>query len=125
LIEENIVSTVRQESLTLETLELLQRTTDYLKRLPVVPVTRALIREIDAHLADPKVAAARREAEAAELLSSTRMAQSFDPVGQIAYNVMVVGGKVTLKVPPMKLPPGYKDTRMEQLAVGVTMTLAP
>ena len=45
----------KQETATLETLGLLQRTLVYLKRLSVVPVTRVLIKEIEAHLADPCV----------------------------------------------------------------------
>lgn len=119
------MSQVRQESLTLETLDLLQRTTDYLKRLPVVPVTRELIREIDAHLADPGVAATRREAEAAELLASKRVAQSFSPAGQVLFKALVEDGKVTIQVPPIKILHDFPDRRMERLADGITMRLAP
>lgn len=113
----------KQESVTLETLGLLQRTVDYLKRLPVVPVTRNLIKEIEAHLADPGVAAARREAEAAELSSSRRFAQSFSPAGQVRFEALVEGSTVTIKVPPMSLLPGRLDRRLEQLTEGVTMEL--
>ena len=111
-----------QESATLVTLDLLQKTTDYLKRLPVVPATRHLIREIDAHLAEPSVAAARREAEAAELLASKRVAQLFSPTGQVLFSAIVEGGKVTIKVPPIILR-GRQDRRMERLADGITMDL--
>lgn len=115
----------KQESVTLETLDLLQKTADYLKRLPVVPVTRELIREIDAHLADPSVASARREAEAADLLASKRVAQSFSPAGQVLFKAVVEDGKVTIQVPPIKFVRGHPDKRMERLADGVTIDLAP
>lgn len=116
---------VRQESLTLETLDLLQQTTDYLKRLPVVPLTRELIRKIDAHLADPNVAAARREAEAAEILVSKRVGQSFSPVGQVLFKAVVEDGKVTIQVPPITILHDYPDKRMERLTDGVTLALVP
>ena len=118
-----MLTRAKQETVTLETLGLLRKTVDYLKRLPVVPVTRDLIKEIEAHLADPGVAAARREAEAAELLSSTRVARSFSASGQMRFEAVVEGSTVTIKVPPMSLPPGQLDRRMEQLADGVTMDL--
>lgn len=115
----------KQESVTLETLDLLQRTVDYLKRLPTVPVTRELIRDIDAHLSDPGVAAARREAGEAELLASKRVAQWRTPAGQVRFEAVVEGGKVTIQVPPNFIPPGGVDRRMELLADGVTMDLEP
>jgi hypothetical protein len=49
-------------------LELLKRTAEYLARLPVVPSTRALLREIQAHLNDPDAAAVEQEAQAARVL---------------------------------------------------------
>ncbi len=118
-------SRVKQETVTLETLSLLTKTVDYLKRLPAVPVTRDLIKEIEHHLADPSVLAARREAEAADLLSSKRVAQSFGASGQLRFEAVVEGSTVTIKVPPNTLPPGQIDRRMEQLADGVAMDLEP
>ena len=113
----------KQETVTLETLGLLKKTLDYLRRLPLAPVTRDLIKEIEAHLADPGVAAARREAESAELLSSTRVAQSFSASGQVRFEAVIDGSTVTIKAPPNTLPPGQLDRRMEQLAEGITMDL--
>lgn len=98
---------------------------DYLRRLPVVPVTRELIREIDAHLADPTVAAARREAQAAEILASKRVAQSFSPAGQVLFKAVVADGMVTIQVPRIPILRDYPDKRMERLADGVTMNLTP
>ncbi len=121
------MSKVSQESVTNETLDLLQKTVDYLKRLPMVPVTYALIREIDSHLENPGVSAARREAEAAELLASKRVAQRFSPAGLVLFEAIVEAGKVTIKVPPFPhgLTERMGDRRMEQLKDGVTMTLEP
>lgn len=50
-----------------ETQDLLQKTVDYLNPQPVVPMMRAVCREIEAHLADPSIAAAKRTAIDARL----------------------------------------------------------
>lgn len=120
-----MLNRAKQESVTVATLNLLQKTVDYLNRLPVVPITRELIREIDAHLAAPETKASRREAEVAELLSSKRVAGRYTPCGQIAFSVVVEGGKVTITAPENSIPPGHLDKRMEQLANGITMDLVP
>lgn len=116
-----MLSQPRRETVTLETLDLLQKTAAYLKRLPVVPLTQELIRKIDAHLTDPSVAAARREAEAAELLASKRVAQWVSPAGQVLYKAVVEGGQVTFQVPRINILPDYPDRRMERLEEGITM----
>ena len=115
----------RQETVTLESLDLLQQTVDYLRRMPVVPVTRDLIRQIDAHLADPGVRAARREAEAADLLASRRTGGMFTPAGQHAYLLVVEGSKATITVPILNLEPDYEAKRMAQLDEGVTIDIFP
>lgn len=115
----------KQETVTLVSLDLLRQTADYLRRLPLVPVTRDFIRQIDAHLSDPEVAAAKREAETAELLASRRTGGRYTPAGQPAILVVVEGTKATITVPVINLGPGIADTRMVQLAEGVTIDIAP
>ncbi|MES2027396.1 MAG: hypothetical protein V4448_17760 [Pseudomonadota bacterium] len=121
------MSQARQESVTIETLDLLQKTVDYLKRLPKVPITHDLIREIDSHLANPGVSAARREAETQELLASMRVAQQFSPAGLVLFEVVVEASQVTVKVPA--LPSGVVermgDRRVDRLRDGITMVLKP
>ena len=119
------MSSTRQETVTLATLDLLQKTTDYLKRLPIVPVTRELIREIDAHLADPRIVAARIEAEQVKLLESKRVSRWLTPGGQVRFDVLVEGAKFTIRVPVLRLAPGKEDTRMAEMGEGLTMLLEP
>lgn len=108
---------------TIETLNLLQRTVDYLYRLPVVPMTYALCKEIEAHLADPSIAAAKREAIHLERMQSTRVAQCFDPGGQVMLDVVVTADEVTCRIPEISLPPSQSDSFMAQLHEGVTIRL--
>lgn len=119
----------RQESATIETLKLLQETVDYLNRLPVVPVTHALINKIQAHIDDPHVVAARREAREMEVLVSRRYGSRYAPSGAPAYLAVVDGNKVTFHVPAYspKLEDGSvpEDHRMQELAKGVTLGLWP
>ncbi len=114
-----------QETETLETLNLLQKTLDYLQRLPVVPVTRALCNEIEAHLVDPGVAAARRAATVAEQLAVTRGARVFDPAGRLRMEVTVTAQEVTFRIPEVARYPGEKIRLAEhyQFNDGLTMEL--
>lgn len=113
-----------QEAVTLVSLDLLQQTADYLRRLPVIPATHALLRKVDAHLADPNVSAARREAESAELLASRRTGVRFTPAGSPAYEVVVEGAQATITVHDLNVAPD-RDRRIDQLANGVTIDIFP
>ena len=119
-----MLSRPKQETVTLVTLNLLQQAVDYLRRLPVVPSTHALIRQIDAHLTDPNVSAARREAEAAELMASRRTGVRLTPAGSPAYEVVVEGAKATITVHKLNVAPG-SDLRIDALANGVTIDIHP
>jgi hypothetical protein len=114
-----------QEAVTLETLDLLQKTLDYLQRLPVVPLTRALCNEIEAHLADPGVAAARRAATVTEQLAATRGARVFDPACRLRMEVTVTATHVSFRIPKVRRYPGEKIRRTEnyQFNDGLTMAL--
>lgn len=118
------MSQVTQESVTIETLELLQKTLDYLKRLPVVPMTRALCREIEAHLADPNTMAAKHMAVDSEKLANTRVARQFTPVGQLRLECVVTPDEVNFRV--YKIISSRKeneDRLLDSLRKGVTMRL--
>jgi len=119
------VPQVNQESVTIDTLNLLQKTLDYLNRLPVVPMTRTLCREIEAHLADPSVAAAKREAADAERRATTRVGQSFSPAWQVTMEVTVTADTVTCRLPKVWRPPGTEDALLKALRSdkGVTLDL--
>lgn len=113
----------RQESVTIETLNLLRKTVDYLNRLPVVPTTRSLCREIEAHLADSNVIAAHREAMEADRLATRRVARSFTPAGQVRIEVEVCGTEVTVTTPEVWFRPGVQDKLLDYLRKGVTLKL--
>lgn len=90
---------VSPESVTLDTLQLLQDTVDYLKRLPLVPVTYALCKKIEAHLADPSVVTIKRRALEKELLEVTRIARRYGPTGAVMAEVIVTADTVTYRFP--------------------------
>ncbi len=115
---------VSQESITTETLKLLETTVAYLRRLPVVPMTYSLCKAIDAHLADPSVLAAKREALDAERLASTRVAQILSPAGALAMEVTVEQNTVTCRLPEVWMPDGVEDKLLKALRCkGVTLDL--
>ena len=115
----------KQETVTLASLDLLKRTVDYLRRLPLVPATRHLIGEIDAHLGDPNVAAARREAEGVESLTASRVAQWLSPGGSVRLEVVVNRDEVTVKIPPNAHDSHAHDRRMRLLSNGIILELRP
>lgn len=86
-----------QQAVTLETLQLLQETVDYLNRLPPVPVTRELTRKLQAHLDAPHVLGAQREASFAEQEASLRHARSYSPAGLPLFEVISDGEFVYYK----------------------------
>jgi hypothetical protein len=115
----------KQETVTLESLKLLKKTVDYLKRLPLAPATRHLIAEIDAHLGDPNVAAAHREAHNVESLAVSRVAQWRSPGGSVRLEVVVNRDEVTVKVPPNAHDSHAHDRRMRLLSNGIILELRP
>lgn len=85
-----------------DSLKMLAKVSDYLKRMPAVPATLQLVRRIDKHLEDPKTLVAQRMAEAREkemdLRKQTRSAATYTPAGLPVLQVQVCGEKVTLKL---------------------------
>jgi hypothetical protein len=121
----------KQDAITLGTLDLLQQVADYLRRLPVVPATHSLIKKIDAHLADPNVAAEKREAKSAEFQASKRTGGRYTPVGFPVFHVVVEGDQVTFTAPKINTPPGtdkmldeLAQWRMHKLAEGITIEIS-
>jgi len=85
-----------------DALRLLGEVSDYLKRLPHVPITRKLIDRIDAHVANPEVLAAERQAREhsaeTELRCMTRVAGAYTAVGTPLVQVEVQGDRVRLSM---------------------------
>lgn len=107
---------VSSESVTLDTLQLLQETVDYLNRLPVVPVTHALCKKIEAHLADPTVVTVRRRALENECMEKTRVAARYNPAGILMAEVIVTAEDVTYRFPEIRAL-----TSLENLRTGETL----
>lgn len=63
-------------------LQLLQHTRDYLARLPRVPATQEVVRQIDAFLANPQAATARARAQEERALARTWSGGAFTAVGE-------------------------------------------
>ncbi|MDM0116628.1 hypothetical protein QTI66_31295 [Variovorax sp. J22R133] len=74
-----------------ESLQLLQETADYLKRLPMAPLTRGFIARIEAHLAAPT---ARLTLERPRVLT----AQTYSPEGRPVVRAKLVGNVLTVRV---------------------------
>lgn len=120
-----------------DTLQLLGEVSEYLKRLPHVPVTRQLIDRIDAHILSPETHTARRlsmelSAET-ELRQMTRVAASYTASGLPIIEVAVQGDSVRMKLEQAHLsgPDGeqiaqsLRDMAARQLERGLVLTLAP
>ena len=111
------------ESVTLETLQLLQKTVDYLNRLSPVPVTRQLVNELQAHLDAPHVRAVQREAAALELEKSVRHGNIYSPSGLCSFQAVVDRGVVYVKAPPF--PAEFEDHRLNSLHRGIQISIQP
>jgi hypothetical protein len=104
-----------QKSVTLVTLDLLQKTLDYLNRLPVVPVTRELCKEIESHLSDTTVLAAKLQARAASQNAAIRVAQKFSPAGELMAIVVVSPDSVAYRFPGIKNGGGVEWLRKGEI----------
>lgn len=80
-----------------QTLQLLVEVSDYLKRLPNVPLTHALIDQIDAHRLDPQTRTAQAIAQQLEIEAQTRVAGWYAPSGAPILEVEVHGDQVRLR----------------------------
>ena len=110
------------ESVTLETLQLLQQTVDYLNRLPPVPVTRQLVRELQAHLDAPHVRAVQREAEATERAALRLQGATYAVSGLPMFDVVVEQSVAYVLAPPWAQTI-HADPRLDRLHRGVRVDL--
>lgn len=85
-------------SLLIDTLALLSDVSDYLKKLPHVPVTRKLINRIEAHLREPQAATAKKLAERLAIEAQTRVAGAYTPAGLPLLEVAVRGDVVRVQI---------------------------
>jgi len=72
-----------------ESLQLLQEAAEYLKRMPVVPVTRDFIARIEAHLAAPTARLTLQQ-------SFRRVGTTYSPGGVPLYSARLVGNELTI-----------------------------
>ena len=79
----------------------------------MVPTTQHLISEINIHSAEPDTVATRYGAEAAELISSRRVASLHTPSGQIEWTV-VKRNHVAITIPlNIVIPVSRQETRVK------------
>lgn len=81
-----------------ETLALLREVADYLRRLPLVPVTADFVIKIDAHLSDPTTVAAQKVATRLELERQTRHAGDYTRLGLPKLELTVSAERVKIQV---------------------------
>lgn len=96
-----------------DTLELLAEVSDYLSRLPNVPVTRELIKKIDAHQNDPGALTAMRIAKQIEAEAQSRVVGLYTPAGLPLMEVEVQADMVRPKIGPESIRRGVLR-RLEQ-----------
>ena len=83
-----------------DTLELLAEVSDYLGRLPHVPVTKELINKIEAHQNNPGALTAMRIAKQIEAEAQSRVVGLYTPAGLPLIEVEVQADMVRLKIGP-------------------------
>ena len=117
-----------------DSLNLLAEVSGYLKRMPAVPATVQLVRDIDKYLEDPKTIVAKRLALACEqemdLRQQFRTAATFTPAGVPVLKVQVVGDTVSLKLGdgynnPSEAPQRQRlvSLAVRQLSQGIALDL--
>ena len=83
-----------------DTLELLVEVSDYLSRLPRVPMTQELINKIEAHQNDPGALTAMRIAKQIEAEAQSRVVGLYTPAGLPLLEMEVQGNTLRLKIGP-------------------------
>ena len=96
-----------------DTLELLAEVSDYLGRLPHVPVTKELINKIEAHQNNPGALTAMRIAKQIEAEAQSRVVGLYTPAGLPLIEVEVQADMVRLKIGPEPIRRGALR-RLEQ-----------
>lgn len=122
MIPPDAFATAEQDAVTAHALDLLRRAANYLDRLPAVPATRQLARELAEFSESPKVQAAERAMRARVLAASAKCAHISALTGLTLFQAVVEGNALYLKAPPIG---GYLDDlgRMRKLHEGVRFDL--
>ncbi|GKS73286.1 hypothetical protein AVME950_00340 [Acidovorax sp. SUPP950] len=116
------VEKAEQDALTIEALELLRRAASYFDRLPAVPTTRQLAKELAEFVESPKARATQRAVMARQEATTAKYAHVSAVTGLTLFQAVVAGDSLYLKAPPYG---GYIDDlgRMRQLHRGVRFEL--
>lgn len=113
---------LEQDAVTEQALDLLRRAAGYLERLPAVPATRELAKEISAFVDSPTARASVRATRARANAASAKYAHVAAPTGLTLFQAVVEGDALYVKAPPIG---GYLDDlgRMRKLHEGVRFEL--
>lgn len=105
-----------------DTLTLLQEASDYLARLPRVPMTQQLIAKLEAHQRDPATMTAKRVAAQLENEQQARCAAAYTAYGLPVISCEVDGNKLRLK---MGTAPSSRERVIKMLEAGCELQLEP
>lgn len=105
-----------------DTLKLLQEASDYLTRLPRVPVTQQLIAKLEAHQSAPATLTARRVAEQLEHEKQARCAAAYTAFGVPIIECEVQGNKLRMK---LGNAPSSRARALAMLEAGCELQLEP
>ncbi|GEM_PF-3663834 len=113
---------LEQDAVTEQAIDLLRRAACYLERLPAVPATRELAKELSDFVDSPRVRASARATCARADAASAKYANVVAASGLILFQVVVEGNALYLKAPPIG---GYLDDlgRMRTLHEGARFQL--
>ncbi|MGP1692296.1 MAG: hypothetical protein ACTS6O_07300 [Giesbergeria sp.] len=105
-----------------DTLKLLQEASDYLTRLPRVPVTQQLISKLEAHQRDPATLTAQRVAEQIAHEQQARCAAAYTAFGLPIIACEVQGNKLRMK---LGTSPSARERAIKMLEAGCELQLEP
>ncbi|WP_087866050.1 hypothetical protein [Comamonas thiooxydans] len=105
-----------------DTLSLLQEASDYLKRLPRVPITQQLIAKLEAHQLAPATLTARRVAEQLEHEKLARCAAAYTTYGLPIIECEVQGNALRMK---LGHAPSSSARAIAMLEAGCELQLEP
>ncbi len=113
---------LEQDAVIGQALDLLRRAASYLERLPAVPATRELAKELSDFVDSPRVRASARATRARADAASAKYAHVAAPTGLTLFQAVVEGDVLYVKAPPIT---GYLDDlgRMRMLHGGIRFHL--
>lgn len=113
---------LEQDAVTEQAIDLLRKAACYLERLPAVPATRELAKELSEFVDSPKARASARATRSRADAASAKYANVEAPTGLTLFQAVVEGNALYVKAPPIG---GYLDDlgRMRKLHEGVRFHL--